>query len=435
MNGRARILFFLLAAFAWLVPVQAALPGLQNSLKSPAFLETSAVESAAWELVDVQPYGFTEEGTPLALFVFIELPSSFDMFAPVSTRAGPEVHTRVLYVVQPVLGLDTIRTSADGGVWYGIDGTDRELYIGVAGLKTRFFGLSTSLTDDVQLNPSVGGGNVSLKQLKRLAKKNFVGHEVIAGYKLPYSPSSQDSQIRSLIKGNLSPHGETYLRANTRMSREEHEYRSNRALMTNGLLLGSSLSGYTDEGAQIAEFNANLYTRTMLPSAVGPRVATTIFAAESGYILGNPDSTALDRGLAAFDLGLMFISLPGNPNRLATGTDEAVFWSGIGRGGDKRAAAWVAQNGGATLETTLASRGIDLPTWNAADPSVVAAWRQASIDFASGASGNVRVLQGTSLRMDAIFRSEFEALIANPKVRSIMSINPETGLETLLWSR
>jgi filamentous hemagglutinin len=122
-------------------------------------------------------------------------------------------------------------------------------------------------------------------------------------------------------------------------------------------------------------------------------------------------------------------------NKLATNADEAVFWSGIGRGGDKKAAAWVANNGGSTLETTLASRNIQLPKWNASDPSVVAAWERASVDFANGASGNVRVLQGDALRIDAIFGPEFRALTNNPSVNSIKSINPDTGLEVLLWSR
>ena len=123
------------------------------------------------------------------------------------------------------------------------------------------------------------------------------------------------------------------------------------------------------------------------------------------------------------------------PNRLATSSDEAVFWSGVGRGGAKRAAAWVSEHGGATLETTLANRGIKLPRWNPDDPAVVAAWRQASIDFASRAKGHIRVLQGDSLRVNAIFHDEFNALIANPNVKSITSINPETGVEVLLWSR
>ncbi|MCH8512812.1 MAG: hypothetical protein LAT83_14345, partial [Kiritimatiellae bacterium] len=42
-----------------------------------------------------------------------ELPDSFDMFSPVSTRAGPKTHTRVLYVVQPFLGLTTVKEYQD----------------------------------------------------------------------------------------------------------------------------------------------------------------------------------------------------------------------------------------------------------------------------------------------------------------------------------
>jgi len=123
------------------------------------------------------------------------------------------------------------------------------------------------------------------------------------------------------------------------------------------------------------------------------------------------------------------------PNRLTTKADDAVFWSGI-RNGDSAAANWVARNGGSTLETTLASRGIKLPAWDANNPAVVSAWRQASADFAPGASGNVRVLQSDAVRLRSVWAEvEFPALKANPNVISIRSVNPETGVETLLWSR
>ncbi|MCI0539927.1 MAG: hypothetical protein L0Z50_32370, partial [Verrucomicrobiales bacterium] len=120
---------------------------------------------------------------------------------------------------------------------------------------------------------------------------------------------------------------------------------------------------------------------------------------------------------------------------LATAPDEAIFWSGIGRGGSERAANWAAQHGGTTLESTLASRGITLPAWDASNPAVVAAWRQAARGFAAGATGEIRVLQGDLLRVDAIWRDEFRALQANPNVNLIRVINPETGTEVLLWSR
>jgi hypothetical protein len=120
-------------------------------------------------------------------------------------------------------------------------------------------------------------------------------------------------------------------------------------------------------------------------------------------------------------------------NGLATKANEAVFWSGI-RGGDKAAASWVATNGGATLETTLAARGITLPVWNASSPAVVAAWRSASAQFAAGARGVVRVLQDTGVRVNSVWAEvEFPALMANPNVTSIVSINVQTGARVVLW--
>lgn len=122
-------------------------------------------------------------------------------------------------------------------------------------------------------------------------------------------------------------------------------------------------------------------------------------------------------------------------NMLGTGPDEAVFWSGI-RGGDSTAAAWVSKNGGATLESTLAERGIQLPAWDPNNPASVAAWRSASAGFAAGASGNVRVLQTDAVRVNSIWAEvEFPALIANPNVTSLTAVNPETGIEVLLWHR
>jgi filamentous hemagglutinin len=135
---------------------------------------------------------------------------------------------------------------------------------------------------------------------------------------------------------------------------------------------------------------------------------------------GTPTSVAARAGAAA---------------RLATGADEAVFWTGI-RGGNSTAAAWATKNGGATLETTLAQRGVQLPAWDPTSPASVAAWRNASAEFAAGASGTVRVLQTDAVRVNSVWAEvEFGALKANPNVTSIMAVNPETGMEVLLWAR
>jgi hypothetical protein len=120
---------------------------------------------------------------------------------------------------------------------------------------------------------------------------------------------------------------------------------------------------------------------------------------------------------------------------LGTNANEAVFWSGI-RNGETTAALWAGRNTGATLESTMAARGVKLPAWDPSNPASVAAWRQASQEFAAGARGNVRVLQGNAVRVHSVWAEvEYPALKANPNVKSIISINPATGQEVLLWSQ
>jgi hypothetical protein len=111
---RTRPILFLLAAFlGWLPCARASLPALRDGMSQTRPAAHAFEAASTWELAEVHPFGFTDDGTPLALFVFVELPDPFDMFAPVSTRAGPKTHTRVLYVVQPVLGLKTVKEYQD----------------------------------------------------------------------------------------------------------------------------------------------------------------------------------------------------------------------------------------------------------------------------------------------------------------------------------
>jgi len=120
---------------------------------------------------------------------------------------------------------------------------------------------------------------------------------------------------------------------------------------------------------------------------------------------------------------------------LETSEGEAIFWSGIGRGGEAKASDWATRHGGSTLETLLTKRGITMPPWDPVDPLSVAVWRNASLEFAAGAKGKVRVLQGDGLRVDSIWKDEFKALQNNPLVESVISVNPDTGVELLIWSR
>ncbi len=120
---------------------------------------------------------------------------------------------------------------------------------------------------------------------------------------------------------------------------------------------------------------------------------------------------------------------------LLSGQNQAVFWSGIPKG-PAAAAQWASQNGGVTLEQTLTANGIQLPPWDPGNPASVTAWTQASQNFAAGASGNVRVLQGNAVSVQSVWgQTEFNALTANPNVTSITAVNPQTGAQVLLWSR
>jgi hypothetical protein len=122
---------------------------------------------------------------------------------------------------------------------------------------------------------------------------------------------------------------------------------------------------------------------------------------------------------------------------LATKSDEAVLYSGLGEDGAGIADRWASKNAGATLQSMIARAGVKVPEYDRANPASVTAWRAASKAFADGARGDVRVLQDTKVRVDSnIWREvEYKALKANPHVTSITAINPRTGATHVLWKR
>ena len=125
--------------------------------------------------------------------------------------------------------------------------------------------------------------------------------------------------------------------------------------------------------------------------------------------------------------------------RLGTQANQAVFWSGLGPSGEQIAKEWAEKNGGKTMEKIMEERGIKLPPWptsGAVPEATERAWRDASREFAQGASGNVRVLQADSVGVGRVWgKDEFPALINNPNVKSITAVDPRTGQEILLWKR
>jgi len=84
----------------------------------------------------------------------------------------------------------------------------------------------------------------------------------------------------------------------------------------------------------------------------------------------------------------------------------------------------------------MQTRGITLPAWDASNPSVVAAWQNASRNFAVGASGDVKAVIGSTLRPGSVWETvELPALKANPNVTSITTIDPSTGVKTVIFKR
>jgi RHS repeat-associated protein len=127
---------------------------------------------------------------------------------------------------------------------------------------------------------------------------------------------------------------------------------------------------------------------------------------------------------------------PIGPPSLSTASGQAYFWSGLGRGGETTAAQIAANNGGTTLEMLLDAQGITMPAWDASSESSVAAWQSASAAYARGASGDVNVILGDSLRPGNTWESvELPALQENENVSSITQIHPTTGQQSVIWQQ
>lgn len=92
--------------------------------------------------------------------------------------------------------------------------------------------------------------------------------------------------------------------------------------------------------------------------------------------------------------------------------------------------------GGMTLEQVISARSIELPVWDASNPTPVLAWQNASRAYAEGAKGTVRVIIGDSSRPSSIWETiEFPTLKANPNVKTVIKVEPITGTETIIFKR
>jgi hypothetical protein len=89
-----------------------------------------------------------------------------------------------------------------------------------------------------------------------------------------------------------------------------------------------------------------------------------------------------------------------------------------------------------TIERLLRERGIAAPQMDRSEPQIVEWWDRASLMFARGASGEVRVYYGANRHpLNTFDRVELPALQQNPNVTRVMAIDPATGETSVLWSR
>lgn len=123
---------------------------------------------------------------------------------------------------------------------------------------------------------------------------------------------------------------------------------------------------------------------------------------------------------------------------VSTNPSEAFFWSGRthGVGGADIAQQIATQQGGTTLEALMAQRGIQMPKWDATNPVVVKAWQEISAQYANGVSGTVRAVIGQSLRPGNVWETaELPALMKNPNVDKIITIDPVTMAQKVIYIR
>ena len=124
--------------------------------------------------------------------------------------------------------------------------------------------------------------------------------------------------------------------------------------------------------------------------------------------------------------------------QVKTDPDTAYFWSGRtdGVGGAENAANIAKSRGGVTLESTIESNGVDMPEWDFNDPSSMEAWDMASAAYAEQVSGEVHAVVGADLRPGNIWENtELPRLMNNPNVTEIITVDPKTGVETVIFER
>lgn len=236
----------------------------------------------------------------------------------------------------------------------------------------------------------------------------------------PYVPAGKKGSSRGNPKAKPQPHGPTWENSATLRHALYESY------WPAGINCDTDVKvGFSSTQTTVNELCGNALSKASL--SLQPRWAQNLYT--NSATISDALRPWVLLGIAGASGGAF------GTKSLATASDEAVFWSGI-EGQDAAAGQWAGAHGGATLESTMAARGVKLPRFDSSKPETVAAWRGASRRFAEGASGDVRVLQEDAVRASSVWATvEFPALKSNPKVSSITAIDPRTGAATVLWTR
>lgn len=77
-----------------------------------------------------------------------------------------------------------------------------------------------------------------------------------------------------------------------------------------------------------------------------------------------------------------------------------------------------------------------MPEWDFNNPSTMKAWDLASAAYAEQVSGEIRAVIGSTLREGNIWENiELPKLLNNPNITKITTIDPKTGIETIIFER
>jgi hypothetical protein len=135
-----------------------------------------------------------------------------------------------------------------------------------------------------------------------------------------------------------------------------------------------------------------------------------------------------------------------DPAHLTPPRDGAFFWSGrdaneigvgpVSAGGSGVSERLATMHNGTTLEGLIDQNQIAPPKWSFDDPDAERWWSEVSRTYASKVEGEVHAVVGSNLRPGNIWETvELPRLMDNPAVTRIVVIDPDTGLETVIFER